>query len=126
LQLKPGNKSGYYGVIPNKGKWQGKGYDPRKKAKGSLPGLYDKPQDAAMQVARFEGWCKRGTRKIPSPKKCAPRGTGERLQCVLLLPVCLCHSLDANGCVLVLVCRQAREAAEPEDLREHRGDACAP
>ena len=30
LQLKPGNKSGYYGVIPNKGKWQGMGYDPRK------------------------------------------------------------------------------------------------
>jgi hypothetical protein len=33
LRLAPGTASGYYGVIKNKGKWQGMGYDPNKQSR---------------------------------------------------------------------------------------------
>ena len=53
LRLAPGTASGYYGVIKNKGKWQGMGYDPNKQTRRSLPGLFEKPQGAAALVAKF-------------------------------------------------------------------------
>ena len=76
LRLAPGTASGYYGVIKNKGKWQGMGYDPNKQKRRPLPGLYDEPKDAAVQVATFDSFLKLGTEKIPNPKKYAERGTG--------------------------------------------------
>ena len=79
LRLAPGSASGYYGVIKNKGKWQGMGYDQNKQTRRSLPGLFEKPQDAAAQVARFDARFKDGILKIPSPKKYAERGTGARV-----------------------------------------------
>jgi hypothetical protein len=76
LRLAPGTASGYYGVIKNKGKWQGMGYDPNKQSRRALPGLYAKPQDAAVQVAMFDATFKDGAWDIPSPKKYAERGSG--------------------------------------------------
>ena len=76
LRLAPGTASGYYGVIKNKGNWQGMGYDPKKQSRRPLPGLFEKPQDAAAQVAKFDSRFKLGTEKIPSPKKYAKRGSG--------------------------------------------------
>eukprot|EP00966_Prymnesium_polylepis_P044125 1023044-Prymnesium_polylepis.1 len=78
LRLAAGSASGYYGVIKNKGKWQGMGYDSVKQKRRPLPGLHKRPQDAAMQVARFDALVEGGMEKIPSPKKYAARGTGER------------------------------------------------
>ena len=76
VELKPGSKSGYVGVIPVKGKWQARGYDCVKQQQRSLPGLFNLPQDAAVQVAKFAQYFSRGGEKIPSPKKVARRGTG--------------------------------------------------
>ena len=83
LRLAPGSASGYYGVIKNKGKWQGMGYDPNKQTRRSLPGLFEKPQGAAALVAKFDARFRLGAEKIPSPMKHATRGTG-----VLLLVAC--------------------------------------
>ena len=52
------------------------GYDPKKQSRRPLPGLFEKPQDAAAQVALFDSRFKLGTEKIPSPKKYAERGSG--------------------------------------------------
>ena len=80
LRLAPGSKSGYYGVINNKGKWQGMGYDSTKQKRRPLPGLHERPQDAAVQVARFQALVKSGAENIPSQQRSTPlaRGTGER------------------------------------------------
>ena len=81
LRLAPGSKSGYYGVILNKGKWQGMGYDSIKQKRRPLPGLHTSPQVAAIQVARFDSLVKNSAEAIPSPKKYAARGTGVRGPC---------------------------------------------
>ena len=95
LRLTPGSASGYYGVIQNKGKskWQGMGYDPNKQTRRPLPGLFEKPQDAAVQVARFDARFRLGAEKIPSPKKHAARGTG-----VACAP-CRVHHSDRSSAV---------------------------
>ena len=54
LRLAPGTASGYYGVIKNKGKWQGMGYDRIKQTRRPLPGLWKEAQDAAKMVADFD------------------------------------------------------------------------
>ena len=88
LRLAPGTASGYYGVIKNKGKWQGMGYDPNKQSRRPLPGLWEKPRDAAVKVALFDATFKDGAQKIPSPKKYAERGTG--VCCAAIPALCPC------------------------------------
>ena len=42
-RLQEYSKSGYYGVIKNKGMWQGMGYDSIKQSRRSLTGLFKQP-----------------------------------------------------------------------------------
>jgi hypothetical protein len=120
LRLAPGTASGYYGVIKNKGKWQGMGYDRNKQSRRPLPGLHEKPRDAARQVALFDATFKDGSLKIPSPKKYAERGTG--VCCAAVHPALPC--LSCSDCRLARVGRHAREDVQEgsrrEDQREHR------
>ena len=70
--LKPGTKSGYYGVMPNGKRWRARVYKPSKQ-KWDDVGTYDTPRDAAIQAAIAQQEVDKGFGCMYSPLKERPR-----------------------------------------------------
>ena len=68
LILKPGTKSGHYGVIPNGKRWRARVYKPSKQ-KWDDVGTYNTPRDAAIQAAIAQQEVNKGFGCMYSPLK---------------------------------------------------------
>ena len=68
LILKPGTKSGYYGVIPNGKRWRARVYKPSKQ-KWDDVGTYNTARDAAIQAAIAQQEVDKGFGYMYSPLK---------------------------------------------------------
>ena len=90
--LKPGTKSGYYGVIPNGKRWRARVYKPSKQ-KWDDAGTYNNPRDAAIQAAIAQQEVEKGFGYMYSPLKERAR-TGAyslRSSCLRVRPNPLSH-----------------------------------